>query len=134
MVGTNTEETRLFLLSDGAIDRITEEAVSAIAGAYGLPVEGLSAYRAAHPGASAGELFSAIQTDWYWRIPAVRLADAHAATARASTYMSSSPGARRSSGAASGLLMAWRSLSSSIRWASEPSRYSGETRRDRSRT
>ena len=47
----------------------------------------MSAYRAAHPGASAGELFSAIQTDWYWRIPAVRLADAHAAGARAATYM-----------------------------------------------
>jgi carboxylesterase type B len=55
--------------------------------AYGLPAEGLNAYRAAHPGASAGELFSAIQTDWYWRIPAVRLADAHAAGARAATYM-----------------------------------------------
>ena len=87
LVGSNTEETRLFLLSDGAIDRITEEALSATATAYGLPAAGLSAYRAAHPGASAGELFSAIQTDWYWRIPAVRLADAHASTARASTHM-----------------------------------------------
>ena len=57
------------------------------AAAYGLPAEALGAYRAAHPRASAGDLFSAIQTDWYWRIPAVRLADAHATTARASTYM-----------------------------------------------
>ncbi|MDF2973777.1 MAG: carboxylesterase/lipase family protein, partial [Microvirga sp.] len=63
------------------------EALSAAATAYRLPTAGLSAYRAAHPGGSAGDLFSAIQTDWYWRIPAVRLADAHAATARASTYM-----------------------------------------------
>jgi carboxylesterase type B len=56
--------------------------------AYGLPAQGLSAYRAANPGASAGELFSTIQTDWYRRIPAVRLADAHAASAaQASTYM-----------------------------------------------
>jgi carboxylesterase type B len=87
LVGSNTEETRLFLLCDGSLDRITEEALSAIAAAYGLPAEGLSTYRAGHPGASAGELFSAIQTDWYWRIPAVRLVDAHATTARASTYM-----------------------------------------------
>ncbi|KAH7232185.1 Alpha/Beta hydrolase protein [Fusarium redolens] len=87
VVGSNTEETRLFLVSDGSIDRITEETLSAIAGAYGLPQEGLDAYRASHPGASAGELFSAIQTDWYWRIPAIRFADAHAKTARASTYM-----------------------------------------------
>jgi carboxylesterase 2/para-nitrobenzyl esterase len=87
LVGSNTEETRLFLLSDGTIDRLTGEALAAMAVAYGLPAEGLSVYRAAHPGASAGELFSAIQTDWYWRIPAVRLADAHAAGGRAATYM-----------------------------------------------
>jgi carboxylesterase 2/para-nitrobenzyl esterase len=88
VVGSNTEETRLFFLSDGSIDRITDQAVSALAMTYGLPAQGLSAYRAANPQASSGELFSAIQTDWYWRIPAVRLADAHASSAaRASTYM-----------------------------------------------
>ncbi len=87
LVGSNTEETRLFLLSDGSIDRFPNEALVAMAAAYGLPAEGLSAYRAAYPGASAGELFSAIQTDWYWRIPALRMADAHAANARAATYM-----------------------------------------------
>jgi carboxylesterase 2/para-nitrobenzyl esterase len=87
LVGSNTEETRLFLLSAGTIDRLTGEALAAMAVAYGLPAEGLSAYRAAYPGASAGELFSAVQTDRYWRIPAVRLADAHAAGARAATYM-----------------------------------------------
>jgi para-nitrobenzyl esterase len=87
LVGSNTEETRLFLLSDGSIDRITEEALSRLAAAYGLSAEGLNAYRAAYPGASAGDLFSAIQTDWYWRIPALRMADAHAAKARAATFM-----------------------------------------------
>src|SRR6185295_8377990 len=87
LVGSNMDETRLFLVCGGSIDNITEEALSAIAGAYGLPPEGLRAYRTAYPGASAGELFSAIQTDWYWRIPAVRMADAHARTARASTFM-----------------------------------------------
>ena len=87
LIGSNREETRLFLLSDGSIDRITEEALAGIAAAYALPAEGLSAYRAAHPGASVGDLFSTIQTDWYWRVPAVRLADAHASNARAGTYM-----------------------------------------------
>jgi para-nitrobenzyl esterase len=87
LVGSNREETRLFLLSDGSIDRITEEALAGMAAAYGLPAEGLSAYRAAHPGASAGDLFSTIQTDWYWRVPTVLLADAHASNARAATYM-----------------------------------------------
>jgi len=87
LVGSNLDETRLFLVVDGAIDRITDESVSAIAHGYGLSAEGAMAYRAAHPGATAGELFSEIQTDWYWRMPAVRMADAHAAKAKASTFM-----------------------------------------------
>ncbi len=87
LVGSNREETRLFFLSDGSLDRITDDAVVAITSAYGLPIEALNGYRTAHPEASAGDLFSAIQTDWYWRIPAVRLADAHVTNARAATYM-----------------------------------------------
>jgi carboxylesterase type B len=46
----------------------------------------LAAYRAAHPGASPGDLLAAIQADWSWHIPAIRLADAHAQSASA-TYM-----------------------------------------------
>jgi para-nitrobenzyl esterase len=38
----------------------------------------LDTYRAAHLGASSGDLLAAIVTDWYWRISAIRLADAHA--------------------------------------------------------
>jgi carboxylesterase 2/para-nitrobenzyl esterase len=86
LVGSNVDETRLFLLPD-AIDRITEADLSAGAAAYGLPPEGLRAYRRADPSASAGDLFSKVRTDWYWRLPAVRFADAHAAGARAATYM-----------------------------------------------
>lgn len=87
LIGTTTEETRLFLLAGGAMDRITESDVSMIATAYGLSAEGLDAYRAMRPSASAGALFSAIQTDAYWRIPALRFADAHADTAMAATYV-----------------------------------------------
>jgi carboxylesterase type B len=43
-------------------------------------------YSAAHPGASPGDLLAALQTDWYWRIPAIRLADAHAKSSSA-TWM-----------------------------------------------
>jgi carboxylesterase type B len=87
MVGTNTDEHRLFLVPGGPIEHVTNEALAGVVAAYGLPVEAtLAAYRAAHPGASAGDLLAAIQTDWYWRIPAIRLADAHAKRT-ASTYM-----------------------------------------------
>ncbi len=87
MVGTNADEHRLFLVPGGVIDQITGEALVGAIAAYGLPVEAtLAAYRAAYPGASAGDLFAAILTDWYWRIPAIRLADAHA-KGTAATYM-----------------------------------------------
>ena len=87
MVGTNTDENRMFLVPGGAIDTITNEALAGAVAAYGLPVEAtLAAYRAAHRGGSAGDLLAAIQTDWYWRIPAIRLADAHAMRT-ASTFM-----------------------------------------------
>ena len=87
IVGSNLEETRLFLLTGGAMDRITDAALPAMTAHYGLGPEGLAAYRAAYPTASPGELFSTIQTDWYWRIPAVEMADAHAAAASARTFM-----------------------------------------------
>ena len=87
MVGSNRDEWHLFLVPGGAIDRVTTEALAGAVAAYGLPMEAtLATYRAAHPGASPGELLSAIQSDWYVRIPAVRLADAHARSTGA-TYM-----------------------------------------------
>ena len=87
MVGTNTDEHRLFLATTGAIDLITEAALTGATAAYGLPIEpALAAYRSTRPGATAGDLLAAIQTDWFWRVPAIRLADAHA-THSASTYM-----------------------------------------------
>jgi len=87
MVGTNTDEHRVFLVPNGAINEVTAESLAGTVALYGLPIEAtLAAYRAAHRGASAGDLLAAIQTDWYWRIPAIRLADAHAPGAGA-TYM-----------------------------------------------
>jgi carboxylesterase type B len=61
--------------------------VAGLAAAYGLPVEeALAAYRVERPGASPGELFVAVQGDWYFRIRTTQLADAHAA-GPAPTYM-----------------------------------------------
>jgi len=95
MVGTNTDDWRLFVVASGAIDHISDEVLTgavtdhgyqAVA-AYGLPIEiALAAYRAAYPSASPGDLLAAIQTDWWCRIPAIRLADAHAKSP-AATFM-----------------------------------------------
>lgn len=85
MVGTNDDENRLFLM--GGFDKVSSEALAGTIAAYGLPVERtLAAYRKVHPSAHPGDLMAAIQTDWYWRIPAIRLVDAHAPDP-GSTYM-----------------------------------------------
>jgi carboxylesterase type B len=83
MVRSNTEETRLFLLSDSSIDRITDEALLAVLAAYGLPAEALSCTVPRIRGPVSGTC-SRLFRPWYWRIPAIRLADAHATNAQAS--------------------------------------------------
>ena len=89
IAGTNADDWRLFLALTGAIDQITDQILTgpvAVYGyqalaAYGLPVElALAAYRDEYPGAGPGDLLAAVQTDWWVRIPAIRLADAHAGT------------------------------------------------------
>lgn len=87
LLGTNTDDWRLFLVVSGAIGQITDEILTGPAAtyghqslaSYGLPPESaLAAYRARYPGAGPGDLLAAAQTDWWMRIPAIRLAEAHA--------------------------------------------------------
>jgi carboxylesterase type B len=95
IAGTNTDDWRLFRVLGGDLDEITDEILTgpvdvygyrALA-AYGLPVEtALAAYRAAYPDAGPGDLLAAVETDWFVRVPAIRLADAHANTT-SGTYM-----------------------------------------------
>src|SRR6266568_7970380 len=78
MVGTTTEEERLFLVPNGAINAINGDILAGVAALYGLPVaETLATYQATRPDASAGDVYEAILTDWFFRIPAIRLAEAH---------------------------------------------------------
>lgn len=78
LVGTTTEEERLFLVPNDAITAINEDILAAGVAAYGLPVtETLATYRATRSAANAGDIYEAIYTDWFFRIPAVRLAEAH---------------------------------------------------------
>jgi para-nitrobenzyl esterase len=95
LVGTNADDWRMFPVLGGFIDQVTDEALSgpvevhgaqSIA-AFGLPVDAaLRGYRAARPDGSPGDLLAEVLTDWWVRIPAIRLADAHA-PARAGTFM-----------------------------------------------
>ena len=74
LVGTNTDDWRLFLVITGAIGRITDQILTGAieahgyqtVAAYGLPIRpALAAYRAAYPGAGPGDLLAAVQTDWW---------------------------------------------------------------------
>ncbi|MGE5285724.1 MAG: carboxylesterase/lipase family protein [Micromonosporaceae bacterium] len=95
IAGTNTDDWRVFRVITGEIDQITDQILTGPVGvygyqalaAYGLPAgTALTAYRARYPGASPGDLLAAVTTDWWVRIPAIRLADAHT-NAPSGTYM-----------------------------------------------
>ena len=97
LVGTNVDDWRLWLVVSGAIGQITDEILTGpiatygyqCLAAYGLdPGPTLDAYRERYPQAPPGELLAAVQTDWWMRVPAIRLAEAHTgASGDARTYM-----------------------------------------------
>jgi para-nitrobenzyl esterase len=76
LVGTNRHEARLLLGPTGVLDRTTDDALAAVAAGYRLPATAFDAYRTAVPGAAPGLVLSELVTDWFYRIPALRLAEA----------------------------------------------------------
>jgi para-nitrobenzyl esterase len=76
LVGSNRHEFRFFLVPTGVADVADEALLAAVAAGYRLPPAGLERYRAASAGASPGEVMTEIATDWFYRIPAMRLAEA----------------------------------------------------------
>jgi para-nitrobenzyl esterase len=95
LVGTNSDDWRMFPVLGGFIDKVSEEALSGPVEVYGSwsiaafglrPDRALRAYRAAHPDGAPGDLLADVLTDWWVRVPALRLADSHA-PAPAATYM-----------------------------------------------
>ncbi|AOR30574.1 carboxylesterase [Streptomyces fodineus] len=87
LVGCTRDEFRLFTVPTGLAQLVTDDLLDSTAAAYGLPPQGVLAYRAAFPGATAGDLFAEIATDWFYRLPALRLAEARAGRgARAFVY------------------------------------------------
>ncbi|MFK4188571.1 carboxylesterase/lipase family protein [Streptomyces sparsogenes] len=77
LIGSNQEEYRFFLVPTQRLEAVGESRLRAGTAAYGLdPDRALPLYRATRPGASPGELLAAVATDWFYRIPAIRLAEA----------------------------------------------------------
>lgn len=78
LLGTTTEEYRLFIASTSYVDAITPELARGALAANGYDTAIADTYTANRPGASAGDVLAAMATDWFFRLPAIRLAEARA--------------------------------------------------------
>ena len=76
LVGSNADEMRLYHVPGGAMDRVTEEQVQAFADDAGLGPGSVERVRTLLPATqrSPGEVLSALQSDYYYRVPAQRIA------------------------------------------------------------
>jgi para-nitrobenzyl esterase len=79
LTGTNTEEYRLFLVPTGIAGLMTPEAVDGVLAMLGVTPAVAGLYRANRPDASPGDLFAAVLTDRFFRLPAMAVAEARAA-------------------------------------------------------
>jgi len=87
LIGSNRDEARLFLVAANTIDLIDEPTLTAVAGAYGLPAAALAVYRGNRPGSSPGDLLAAVISDWFFRMPPIRVAETRAASGAGDTWM-----------------------------------------------
>jgi para-nitrobenzyl esterase len=87
MIGSNRDEARLFLVAAATIDLIDDATLAAVAGAYGLSQDDLAVYRGNRPDASPGDLLAAVISDWFFRIPAIRVAEARVNSGAPGTWM-----------------------------------------------
>lgn len=78
LIGTNSDEANLFFVPSGAVEKLPSIVASVFAWTYGARRPGtVRRYRRNRPGASAGAIACAILTDGFYRMPALRLAEAH---------------------------------------------------------
>ncbi|MFW0793398.1 carboxylesterase family protein [Gordonia sp. CPCC 205515] len=87
LTGTTRDEARLFLVAPGVIEYIDDAGLMASAGAYGLSEDGVNVYRANRPDASPGDVMAALVTDWFFAIPATRVAEARVNRGQAPTWI-----------------------------------------------
>ncbi|MHC5907826.1 carboxylesterase/lipase family protein [Streptomyces sp. S6] len=76
VVGHNRDEFRLFEAMLGQLGKVTAEQTGEMLRMLGSGADPEGAYRAAFPGASDEALFEWVQSDWLFRIPSLRLAEA----------------------------------------------------------
>ncbi|PXX58796.1 carboxylesterase type B [Nocardia tenerifensis] len=76
VLGTTTDEFRLFTAPAGLTATLTPDALPAVLAARGVDPGVVDTYSANRPGATPGDLLAAILTDYAFRVPTARLAEA----------------------------------------------------------
>lgn len=79
LIGSTTDEYRLWFVPTGLVDRVTRVQLLAAQALFRIRSSTIRVYRANRPGASIGHIFGALATDLLLRIPLNRLADARLA-------------------------------------------------------
>ncbi|MEU6674154.1 carboxylesterase family protein [Streptomyces sp. NPDC046925] len=101
LAGTTRDETISFLAQRGQLDRLHDGFAEQALKAFGLTRDDLAVYdQASRPGASSHELVQAAWTDWAFRIPTLRLLEAHQGPHWAYEFTWQSPALPPGSGAA----------------------------------
>ena len=90
LVGSNRDEMRLYVIPNGSIERVTNDDVRRFVEDTGLETGTEACYRnallARGDAATPGEVLCAMQSDYFYRIPARRIAE-HAADAALDAYL-----------------------------------------------
>ncbi|WKU43165.1 carboxylesterase family protein [Streptomyces sp. VNUA116] len=89
LVGHTRDEQRLFTAIDGLLGRVTQEQAATALALFGPGGDGDGArrYRDGFPSAGPDELYELVHSDWLFRMPSLRLAEARAAAGgRAHVY------------------------------------------------
>jgi para-nitrobenzyl esterase len=87
LIGTNADEMKLFSMMDTRLNELDEagmlQRVSREVGDAGKAAALVTAYRASRDGRSAADVWGDIQSDYIFRIPAIRLAERQSARGNA---------------------------------------------------
>lgn len=86
LIGSTTEEFRLYLAPGGLISLLTVDLATGILAALGIDPSRAEEYQKNRAGAKPGDVLAATVTDWFFRIPAYRVAEARARASNTWVY------------------------------------------------
>ena len=75
IVGSTDEESRIYMVPGGAIDHVSQQEIDQFVGDLKLPATTLDIYKANPANATIGDLFTALQSDYTFRMPSLRIAE-----------------------------------------------------------